>query len=89
MPGFSPAAEFVAWRVPKGAPFVVEEKDPKPLTSRPTLLHSVDASYGRADQLAVLKQGPPVRLSVHPWGRGGRRRLEGRGEYRDLLYCVF
>jgi len=40
-----PAAELVAWRVPKGATitwcvskgatFVVEQKDPKPLTPRP------------------------------------------------------
>ena len=29
MPGFGPAAELVAWRVPKGATFVVEAKGPK------------------------------------------------------------
>jgi len=27
MPGFGPAAELVAWRVPKGATFVVEQKE--------------------------------------------------------------
>ena len=29
MPGFGPAAELVAWRVPKGATIVVEAKGPK------------------------------------------------------------
>ncbi len=87
MPGFGPATELVAWRVPKGATFVVEQKDPKPLTPRPALIN-VDASHGRAAQLAEpvlsraegLRQGPPVHESVHPWGR-----MAGVGEmaFRD------
>jgi hypothetical protein len=38
-PGFGPAAELVAWRVPKGATFVVEQKWPKPVTPRPASLN--------------------------------------------------
>jgi hypothetical protein len=40
LPGFGPAAELVAWRVPKGATFVVvEQKWPKPVTPRPASLN--------------------------------------------------
>ena len=49
MLGFVPAAELVAWRVPKGATFVVKQKDPKPVTPRPASLNRTDADYGRAD----------------------------------------
>jgi len=69
MPGFGPAAELVAWRVPKGAPFVVEEKDPKPFSPRSATLDRVDASLWRADQLAGLRQGPLLDWSVSPVGR--------------------
>jgi hypothetical protein len=43
LPGFGPAAELVAWRVPKGATFVVEQKWTKPLTPSPAALHVPDA----------------------------------------------
>ena len=69
MPGFGPAAELVAWRVPKGATFIVEQKDPKPLTPRPASSDETNASHGRAGQLAVLKQGPPDNGSVRLWDR--------------------
>jgi hypothetical protein len=69
LPGFAPAAELVAWRVPKGATFVVEQKDPKPLTSHLALLERTDASLRRADKLAALKQGPPADESVPPLGQ--------------------
>ena len=69
MPGFGPAAELVAWRVPKGATFVVEQKDPKPLTPRPVSSEWTDANPRRAGQLAALKQGPPSDVSVRPGGR--------------------
>ena len=42
---------------------------PKPLTPRPALLHEMDARYGRASQLAALKQGSPDHESVHTEGR--------------------
>ena len=45
LPGFAPAGELVAWGVPKGATFVVEQKDPKPLTPLPALLNGTDAGY--------------------------------------------
>ena len=66
MPGFGPAAELVAWRVPKGATFVVEQNDPKPLTPRPVSSEWTDANPRRAGQLAALKQGPPSDVSVRP-----------------------
>jgi len=44
----------------------------------------MDASHGRASQLAALTQGPPVDTSVHPWGPGGRRRGGGGRKYRVL-----
>ena len=69
LPGFAPAGELVAWRVPKGATFVVEQKAPKPLTPRLVSLERMDASLRRADQLAPLKQGPPADESVPPLGQ--------------------
>ncbi len=69
MPGFGPAAEVVACRVLKGATFVGEGKDPKPLSPRPASSNAANASRGRAGQLAALRQGPPIHMSVHPWGR--------------------
>ena len=69
LPSFGPAAELVAWRVPKGATIVVEEKDPKPVTPHLPLLERTDADLRRAGQLAVLKQGPPVDESVPPLGQ--------------------
>ena len=79
MPGFGPAAELVAWRVPKGATFVVEQKDPitvalfethhATVTPRPVLSEWTDANLRRAGQLAALKQGPPSDLSVRQGGR--------------------
>jgi hypothetical protein len=80
MPGFGPAAELVAWRVPKGATFVVEQKDPKPLTPRPVSSDETNAGHGRAGQLAVLKQGPPVDRSVRLWDRAA---CAGQGK-KDL-----
>jgi hypothetical protein len=74
LPGFAPAGELVAWRVPKDAPFVVEQKDPitvalfethyATVTPRLASLEGTDASLQRADQLAPLKQGPPADKSV-------------------------
>ena len=70
MPGLVPAAELVVCRIPKGATFVAEAKVTK----------TIDAPSGRiglggrrtwmrAVQLAALKQGPPISLSVLSWGR--------------------
>jgi hypothetical protein len=59
MPGFGPAAEVLLFR----------QKDPKPLTPLPASTDEASAGYGRAGQLAVLTQGPPVHESVHPCGR--------------------
>jgi len=81
MPGFVPAAELVAWRVPKGATFVVEQKDPKPVIPCPASSNEVDARHGRAGQLALLRQGPPVHESVHPWGRAAGVDQEGCREF--------
>jgi hypothetical protein len=69
LPGFGPAAELVAWRVPKGATIVVEQKDPKPVTPHPASFNGTDANFRRAVQLAPLKQGPPVDESLRPSGQ--------------------
>ena len=74
--GFRPGRRGFAWRVPKGATVVVEAKDPKPVTPRPATSDGADASLRRADQLALLKQGPPVVSSVPPWPNGRRRIME-------------
>ena len=54
---------------PVGHNLCVEQKDPKPLTPRPASSDETNAGHGRAGQLAVLKQGPPVDGSVRPWDR--------------------
>lgn len=41
------------------------QKEPKPVTPHPVSSDMVDASHGRAVQLAALRQGPPVDKSVH------------------------
>ncbi len=69
MPGFVQAAELVAWCVPKGATFVVVQKDPKLLTPHPASSNKANAKHRWAAQLAVLKQGPLVDESVRLWGR--------------------
>ena len=61
MPGFGPAAEVIFFR----------EKDPKPFSPRSATLNRADAGPRRAAQLAGLRQGPPVNLSVSPVGRPG------------------
>jgi len=74
MPGFGPAAEILFFR----------EKDPKPLTPGPALLNETNIGFGRASQLAVLKQGLPVDGNVRLWGRtagvgqGAKEGLNGR-----------
>ena len=86
MPGFGPAAELVAWRVPKGATFVVEEKNPKPLTPHPASLNGTDAHLRRADQLAALRQGPPNNKSVHPWAgrQASSRKRKNLSGFREI-----
>ncbi len=73
MPGFGPAAEVLFFR----------EKDPKPLTPRPASLNETDARFGRADQLAALRQGPPVYEGVLTEGRAAGVGI-GRGKYERL-----
>jgi hypothetical protein len=73
------AGKLVAWRIPKGAPYrlvrfeernlCVEQKAPKPLTPHLALLERTNANLRRADQLASLKQGPPIVESVPTWAR--------------------
>ena len=67
MPGFGPAAELVACRVPKGAPVVVEAKGPKTIDAQSGLI-ALDGRmpYRSAGQLATLRQGPSVHTSAHP-----------------------
>ncbi len=86
MLSFGPAAELVAWRVPKGATFVVEQKDPTTValfethhatvTPRPGTSEWTYANHRRAGQLAALKQGPPSDVSVRPG-----RRAAGCGQW--------
>jgi hypothetical protein len=49
------------------------------MTSRPASWNGTDASLGRADQLAALRQGPPIFLSVRP---GDRKADVGYGKGR-------
>ena len=70
MPGFGPAAEVL----------LVRQKDPKPLTLRPASSDKANAGHGRAGQLAVLKQGPPVVIRGSPLVTGGRRQTLGEKE---------
>ena len=56
LPGFALAGEALLF----------QQKAPKPLTPRLALGERTDASLGRADQLAPLKQGPPADESVPP-----------------------
>ena len=62
----------------RAPPLLIREIDPKPLTPRPASFNEVDASHGRAGQLAALTQGPPVHEERTPRGPGGRRRGGGR-----------
>ena len=57
-PGFGPAAEIPLFR----------QKDPKPFPPRSATLNRADVGNGGVDQLARLKQGPPLCLSVSPVG---------------------
>ena len=58
MPGFGPAAELVAWRIPKGATFVVEGKGPKTTSARerPRWGYLRPMPNHDGEQLAPLKQ---------------------------------
>nr|HQU29581.1 hypothetical protein [Nitrospirales bacterium] len=59
------------------------QKDPKPVTPRPASSDGTDASYGRAGQLAWLKQGPQEGQSVRLVSRtAGVER--GRGEEEEM-----
>jgi hypothetical protein len=55
LPGFAPAGEALLFR----------QNDPKPMTPHPATLDGMDARES-ADQLAALRQGPPVDMSVQP-----------------------
>jgi hypothetical protein len=52
--GFRPGRRGIAWRVPKGATIVVEQKAPKPVTPR-LAIGGMDR-IRRADQLADLRR---------------------------------
>jgi len=93
LPGFAPAGEVVAWRVSKGATFVVGQKGPITValfethqaTVMPRLasLERTDASLRRADQLAELRQGPPADESVPPWVQTASVRPWETEHFRD------
>jgi len=73
LPGFAPASEALLFR----------QKDPKPLTPRPASSDKSNAGHGRAGQLAVLKQGPPVNRNVRLWDRAA-----GAGQGKKDLNIV-
>jgi len=68
-PGVGPAAEVLLFR----------QKDPKPCSPSLATSHRADAGDGGAAQLARLKQGPPMDLSVSPVGQPA-----GEGVYDHL-----
>ena len=63
----------------RAPPLLIRRKDPTTValfethhatvTPRLASLERTDASFRRADQLAALRQGPPVDQSVPPWGQ--------------------
>ncbi len=65
--GFGPAAGIPSTWLRTGLFF--REKDPKPFPPMSATFNRADASPRRADQLAGLRQGPPVDLRVSPVGR--------------------
>jgi len=56
---------------------------------RPALLDEMNAGFRRADQLAVLRQDPPLHESVHSWARrqasGGINTRVGEGIWNSAL----
>ena len=76
MPGFGPAAELGAWRVPTGATYrlvrleerdlCVEQKWTKQLTPRPASSDWTDAKHGKAGQLAEPVLSPAEGLRQGP-----------------------
>ena len=63
----APAAEIPSTGLRAGLFF--REKDPKPFPPRSATFNRADASPRRSDQLAGLRQGPQIVLSVSPVGR--------------------
>ena len=100
--GFRPGSRACCLARPEGRNFrlvgyvghdqYVEQKDPKPLTPRPAFSKWMDASQGRADQLAELvlslieglKQGPSG-MEAYDHGDGRQASDNGRNRGRLLL----
>jgi hypothetical protein len=71
--GFAPAVEALLFR----------QKDPKPFPPRSTTFNRADVGNGGTAQLAGLRQGPPLGLSVSPVSRPA-----GGGEVGPLhIFC--
>lgn len=96
MLGFGQAAEVLLGASRRAPPLLWRQKDPKPLTPRPASSDETNAGHGRAGQLALLKQGPPVDGSVRLWDRtadaaqGEKDELRGLGSpiaFLDRLGC--
>lgn len=79
---FRPGSRAFAWCVPKGATFVVEQKEPKPMAPSLASSERADTSLRRAAQLATLGQGLPVDESVRP--RASQQASE-RGETNNSV----
>ena len=98
LPGFGPAAELVAWRVPKGATFVVEQKDPitvalfethhATMTSRPASSNRWTQVKGRRANSPRSNKAPQL-IRSSTLGPGGRRpagekeKMRGQGISRQ------
>ena len=65
----------------KSAALVWQKKSPKPSTPSPASSDETNAGLGRAGQLAVLKQSPPVDGSVRLLDRTAGA---GQGEKKGL-----
>ena len=78
---------LLAWCVSKSAT-PVWQKDPKLFSPRSATFNRADASNGGEAQLAGLRQGPPLDLSVSPVGRsaggGSSERAGARSSNRTV-----
>jgi len=90
-PGFGPAAELVAWRVPKSAPVVVEQKDPKPLRPSLASFDAGGATEGECPNSLRSNKGHQHNAPSPPGQSAGlgirkkRGKEGGKKSYRNFL----
>ena len=76
MPGFGPAAELVAWRIPKGGTFVVSAKEPKTIDTPSGHIGRDGRRIYKSGPTRYAQTRPAEREERPPLGPDGRRRTE-------------